>query len=212
MRAAGSASSARRRDERGSLAPAMPILALMLFLLGGLGIDGARLFNARSEALAYAEEAARAGAVHIDEDASFAQVDEPAARGAVEKYCATLRDRAVVDDCRFVRVSIGGRPGEPQRPFVVETHVRLTIDTTLLQIIDVDTLTTTADAKAQPEETTVLNGQTQSPGPIDSGTPITPTVPTSDPPTNSNTGNPSNTNSNTNSNTGSPTNGGGGGG
>ena len=50
----------RTRDERGSLAPAVPVIAMFLLLLGGLGVDGSRQLNARGQAVAFAEEAARA--------------------------------------------------------------------------------------------------------------------------------------------------------
>ena len=50
------------RGERGSVAPAIPIIAFTLLLLGGLVIDASRQLNERGLAVAYAEEAARAGA------------------------------------------------------------------------------------------------------------------------------------------------------
>ena len=83
--------SARRRDERGSFAPALPIIAMCLLLLGGLVIDASRQLNARGEAVAFAEEAARAGAQAVDVAADDFALDERAARERVRATARALR-------------------------------------------------------------------------------------------------------------------------
>ena len=50
---------------RGALSPAVAILAVMIFTLAGLVIDGGRQLGARSRAVGYAQEAARVGAAAI---------------------------------------------------------------------------------------------------------------------------------------------------
>ena len=52
-------------NQRGALSPAVAILAVMIFALAGLVIDGGRQLGARSRAVGYAQEAARAGAAAI---------------------------------------------------------------------------------------------------------------------------------------------------
>lgn len=144
--------SARRRvrDERGSLAPAVPIIAMALLLLGGLGIDGSRQLNARGEAVAFAEEAARAGAAGIDVTADQLVLDEALARDRVERFCAAVLAREQVTSCRFVRVDPVS-DDDPRR-LVVVTHVKLSIKATLLSMVGVNDLTASGDGRARPYE------------------------------------------------------------
>lgn len=58
--------SRRRRDERGSVMPFVVIVSLGIIMLAALVIDGGRQLNAKGRAIAYAQEAARAGAQAID--------------------------------------------------------------------------------------------------------------------------------------------------
>jgi Flp pilus assembly protein TadG len=139
------------RDERGSLAPAIPLIALVLLLLGGLGVDGSRQLNARGQAVAFAEEAARAGAQGVDIASDDLVLDPALARQRVEDYCQRVEQLGQVQTCRFVRIDPVS-DGDP-RPLVVVTEVRLRIRASLLGIIpSVDYLGASAQAKARPYE------------------------------------------------------------
>ncbi len=94
------------RGERGSIAPAVPVIAMFLLLLGGLVIDASRQLNARGEAVAFAEEAARAGAQGVDIAADDLVLDPALVRERVEAYCRRVLQLGQVTDCRMV--------GEPQ--------------------------------------------------------------------------------------------------
>jgi Flp pilus assembly protein TadG len=140
-----------QRDERGSLAPAVPVIAFMLLLLGGLGIDGSRQLNARGEAVAYAEEASRAGAQSVDvtaDDLTLLPTGDVKER--VDKYCAAILKQEAVTDCRFVRIE---RVSESDpRMLVVVTHVTMSIKPSLLGLVWQKNLTASAFARARPYE------------------------------------------------------------
>ena len=141
----------RRRDERGSLAPAVPIIAMFLLLLGGLVIDASRQLNARGEAVAFAEEAARAGAQGVDVAADDLALDNALVRERVTRYCDRVLQLGQVTSCRFVTVEPVS--GTDPRPLVVVTQVRTEIKTSLLGMIPgLDTLSATGDARARPYE------------------------------------------------------------
>lgn len=139
-----------RRDERGSIAPAVPIIAMFLLLLGGLGIDSSRQLNARGQATAYAEEAARAGAQGVDIAADDLVLDEALARDRVDRYCQRVETLGQVAECSFLRIEPVG-DGDARR-LVVVTRVATEIDTSLLGIVGVQTLTASAEARARPFE------------------------------------------------------------
>jgi len=139
------------RDERGSIAPAVPLIAMALLLLGGLGIDGSRQLNARGEAVAFAEEAARAGAQGIDVGASDLRLDRALAEERVRTYCARVEKLGQVESCEFV--GIEPVSADDPRELVVVTHVELEIQASLLAMIPgVDTLRASASARARPYE------------------------------------------------------------
>jgi len=140
----------RARDERGSLAPAVPMLAMMLLLLGGLGVDGSRQLNARGQAVAFAEEAARAGAQGVDIAADELVLDPSLARQRVDDYCAAVLKLGSVTSCEFVRIDPVS--ATDPRPLVVVTEVQLEIDASLLGMVGVRTLGASAEAKARPYE------------------------------------------------------------
>ncbi len=138
------------RDERGSIAPSVPIIAMALLLLGGLTIDGSRQLNARGEAVAFAEEAARAGAQGVDIDADELVLDEGQARQRVAQYCTRVLQLGQVTECRFVRVEEVS--GTDRRRLVVVTHVGTEIQTSLLGLVGKYTLSASGDARARPYE------------------------------------------------------------
>lgn len=140
----------RARDESGSLAPAVPIIAIMLLALGGLGIDGSRQLNARGQAVAFAEEASRAGAQGVDLTQEQLTLDPDLVRDRVRTYCDRVLQLGQVTECRFDRIEQS--TGNNSRPIVVVTSVKLDIQSTLLGIVGVRRLTASATAKARPYE------------------------------------------------------------
>jgi len=138
------------RDERGSIAPAVPFIAMALLLLGGLGIDGSRQLNARGEAVAFAEEAARAGAQGIDVAASQLTLDRALVEQRVDTYCARVEKLGQVESCEFVGISKVS--DDDPRELVVVAHVRLAIKPSLLGIVHPGDLTASATARARPYE------------------------------------------------------------
>jgi hypothetical protein len=140
----------RVRAERGSVAPAVPVIAMFLLLIGGLTIDASRQLNARGEAVAFAEEAARAGAQAVDLSEEDLVLDQALMRDRVNTYCTRVEQLGQVRSCRFVRVEPVG--GDDERPLVVVTRVETRIDTTLLGLVGVGHLDASGDARARPYE------------------------------------------------------------
>jgi hypothetical protein len=104
---------------RGALSPAVAILAVMIFTLAGLVIDGGRQLGARSRAVGYAQEAARVGAASIQLNTSEAKIDTAKAATAISAFCAqvTSNDPTVTacgptkltDDQVDIQVSINNK-------------------------------------------------------------------------------------------------------
>jgi Flp pilus assembly protein TadG len=137
-------------SDRGSIAPAAPILALILLLLGGLVLDASRQLNARGRAVAYAEEAARAGAGAIELGSIDLQLDEEEARARVQTYCGEVMDGGAVTQCYLVGFDAVSST-DPDR-LVVETRVELEIPATLLGLVGLTTLGASGDGRARPLE------------------------------------------------------------
>ncbi len=132
-----------RRDDRGSIAPLVPIVMFVLLLLGGLLVDGSRVLNSKGNAQAYAEEAARAGASAIlPTSASKLELDPVLAQARVAAYCRAIENTAhanvKVTYCNLTpdgaRFTVGqGCRGDPDpNDIVVHTKVVVQIDSTLL--------------------------------------------------------------------------------
>ena len=132
------------RGERGALTPAVLILAIMIFWLAGLVIDGARQLNARSRAIAYAQEAARAGASGIDLNQQKVEYDPVDVRERVDKYCA----KAKANDAT---VTICGLSKEPDAESLY-VNVEIKNPTSLLSMIGIKELTATGDGEAHAEQ------------------------------------------------------------
>ncbi|WP_020384791.1 TadE/TadG family type IV pilus assembly protein [Kribbella catacumbae] len=106
-------------NHRGALSPAVAILAVMIFTLAGLVIDGGRQLGAKSRAVGYAQEAARVGAATIQLNTSEAKIDTAKAGTAVAAFCAQVsqNDKAVqqcgttelTDEGLKVQVVIGNK-------------------------------------------------------------------------------------------------------
>lgn len=152
----------RRRwaGDTGSIAPLVPIMGLVMLMLGGVVIDGSRLLNARGRAVAYAEEAARAGAGAIVAGQSTLALDEDAVRARVVAYCASLRSDSELggslDECQLDDGDGDGgiELAEDGRRIVVRVRVSMRIATSLVGIVGLEQLTAQGVARARPFEGT----------------------------------------------------------
>ena len=146
----------RLRDDRGSIIPLVPILVLALLMLGGLIVDGTRDLNARAEAQAFAEEAARAGATAVNFTTGDLTLDQSLATSRVAAYCARVLDApgSAVSGCRLADQQFTDATNceGKTEPIVVNTVVTMRIHTTLLGITGLSALTSTGAAKARPYE------------------------------------------------------------
>jgi hypothetical protein len=115
----------------------------MLFLLVGLVVDSARQLDARSRAVAYAEEAARAGAQRIDLDLERAVVDVPEAQRAVAAFCDAVR----AADAAVVECGVTAAAGER-----VAVRVRLRTAAAMLSAVGVGPLQATGEGEAIPQQ------------------------------------------------------------
>ena len=129
----------RTRGEHGALTPAVLILAIMVFWLAGLVIDGARQLNARSRAIAYAQEAARAGASGIDLNVQDVTFDPVEVRKRVDQYCAAAK----ASDETLTECGLSKEPDEEN----LAVSVVLKNPTTFLAMLGIDDLTAKADAQ-----------------------------------------------------------------
>jgi hypothetical protein len=165
------------RSDAGAIAPAVPVLAFILLLLGGLVVDASRLLNARGRAVAYAEEAARAGASAIRPGQAVLALDEAVVEARVRAYCdAILGDpdqRGGVQECRYVPPLREVSSGDPRR-LVVRVFVRLEIPAALLGMVGVQTLTATGEGSARPYEGLDPRDVDSSPPPVDVPVPENP--------------------------------------
>jgi hypothetical protein len=130
---------------------------MALLLLGGLGIDGSRQLNARGEAVAFAEEAARAGAQGVDVAASDLRLDPALAEDRVNTYCERVEQLGQVESCRFVKIAPVS--DEDPRMLVVVTEVKLSIQASLLSMVGVRDLHASAIARARPYEGVTAPGK-----------------------------------------------------
>lgn len=167
----------RLRGDVGALAPAVPVFAFILLLLGGLVVDASRLLNARGRAIAYAEEAARAGASAIRAGQAGVQLDEAVVRARVQGYCdAILADpaqRGGVLECAYRPPLRRVGDGDP-RELVVVVFVRLEIPASLLGIVGVQTLGASGEGRARPYEGVDDLDVDSSPPPVDVAVPDAP--------------------------------------
>lgn len=127
--------------------PLIPVLALALLLIAGLVIDASRQLNARSQAVAYAEEAARAGAQGVRNELPLSLDREEASR-LVGDYCGRVLTQPAVTTCSLT----GFEPATegPPRPLVVVVRVETSIPATLLGMVGVTTLTAAGEGRAEP--------------------------------------------------------------
>jgi Flp pilus assembly protein TadG len=146
-----------RRADDGSITPLVPILVLAFLMLGGLVIDGSRDLNARSDAQAYAEEAARAGAGAVDLTSDVLALDQTDVENNVRDYCDTVTSQnSQVQSCKLDTakgpdgITTATTCDGKSAPIVVNTVVTIQIRTTLLGIVGFQDLSSTVHAKARP--------------------------------------------------------------
>ena len=169
--------SRRLRGDAGALAPAVPVLAFVLLLLGGLVIDASRLLNARGRAMAYAEEAARAGAGAIRPGQAVLELDQDTVRARVDDYCqAILADadqNGGVLECEL-RPPLQPVSDTDPRLLRVRVFVRLEIPASLLGIVGVQVLGASGEGQARPFEGVDPRDVDSSPPPVDLPLPVDP--------------------------------------
>ncbi|MGH1565703.1 pilus assembly protein TadG-related protein [Mumia sp. DW29H23] len=130
------------------MAPFVVIVSVGLLLLAGLVIDGGRQLNAKGIAIAYAQEAARAGAQAVNvADPSLGLLDSDAL-SAARNYCV----QAQAGDATLVRCHAEIRDvtinGARTRAVEVETEVSRTA--IIIGMIGRETLTASGIAQARP--------------------------------------------------------------
>jgi Flp pilus assembly protein TadG len=138
----------KRRDETGSITPFVIIVSLAIILLAALVVDGGRQLNAKGRAIAYAQEAARAGAQGINvADPRLDLVPELALKAARE-YCqqAMAADQQLVT-CR-AEITTVDDPSGAFKAVAVSTQVR--IRAILLGMIRKSVLNASGEALARP--------------------------------------------------------------
>jgi hypothetical protein len=136
-------SNHRRTIGRGALSPAVAILAVMIFTLAGLVIDGGRQLGARSRAVGYAQEAARVGAASIQLNTAEAKIDTAKAATAIAAFCAQVSSNdPAVTSCAPTKLT------EEQ----VDIKVGLDNKTTFLGLIGKTNLKASGIGTAHPEQ------------------------------------------------------------
>lgn len=140
--------SPRDRDESGSITPFVVIVSLGILMLAGLVIDGGRQLNAKGIAVAYAQEAARAGSQAVDVADPSLDLLPDKALGAAAEYC----DQAMAADAHLVRcvpnMTTVNDPGGTYTAVEVETSVE--IDAILLSMVGRHELHSGGNAVARP--------------------------------------------------------------
>jgi Flp pilus assembly protein TadG len=134
---AGTPGRIRSRSDQGATSVIVVLLATALFALGGLVFDGGRAITGRQRAANEAEQAARAGADAVSLDTLRGDgalvLDSVRARAAAESYLAATGDTG--------RVEV--------TPTSVTVRVDVVVDTAILGIVGVNTLTVSNTASAR---------------------------------------------------------------
>lgn len=137
-----------QRTETGAITPFILIVSIGILMLGGLVVDGGRQLNARGLAVAYAQEAARAGAQAIDVTSPTLDVLEGRAVDSANNFCASARaaDPTLIQ-CR-ASVTTETTDGKTFR--LVQVDTRVEIDTIVLGMIGMQRLDAEGGALARP--------------------------------------------------------------
>ena len=136
------------RDSAGSITPFVLIVTIALLALGGLVVDGGRQLNAKSRAVAYAQEAARAGAQAINLENEVELVDAANASRVIEDYCTVARrNDPRLSVCESRTVSAPDRQGLVESIGVV---TEVTTDPILLNMFGRGQMRSSGAAVARP--------------------------------------------------------------
>ncbi len=160
-----------RLGERGSITPFVVIVSLGILLLAALVVDGGRQLNAKGRAIAYAQEAARAGSQAVDVTDPELDLVPARALAAARAYCDRARS---VDDqlgrCEPRITTVNDEAGD-FLAVQVSTHVQA--DAILLGMIGQHVLDATGDALARPVSgiSEADSGKVSTVGPPDVGEP-----------------------------------------
>lgn len=131
----------RGKGERGSVTLMLMVLFLALIALAGIVIDGGAKLDQAENANAIAQEAARAGAGHVDRANAYANgsftVDQAQAIAAAQQYLASAGYRCPVQ-CRVWAPT----------PGTIRVTVTVTSPTRVLSIIGIDSMTSPGSATA----------------------------------------------------------------
>ena len=138
----------KARDERGSITPFVVIVSLAILMLAALVIDGGRQLNAKGRAIAYAQEAARAGAQAIDVTDPRLDLVPNLAMTAARDYC----EKAKALDVQLVKCQVGlKRINDPAGDFTAVTvSTQIDMKAVLLGLIGRQTLQAKGEALARP--------------------------------------------------------------
>lgn len=165
------------RGDAGALAPLVPILGFVLLLLGGLVIDASRLLNARGRAVAYAEEAARAGAGAIEPGQAILELDEAQVQIRVAAYCSAIRadveQNGGVTTCQY-EGPLQPVSGTDGRLLIVRVSVSLEMPASLLGIVGVQTLRASGVGNSRPYEGVDQRDVDSSAPPVEVPVPVNP--------------------------------------
>ena len=168
----------RPSGDAGTIAPLVPIFGFVLLLLGGLVIDASRLLNARGRAVAYAEEAARAGAGAIEPEQAVLKLNEAEVKDRVTAYCTAIRQDAEqnggVTNCDYIALRTVSDTDD--RQLVVQVYVALEIPASLLGIVGVQRLTASGRGSARPFEGVDSQDVDSPPGDVEVAVPVDPPV------------------------------------
>jgi Flp pilus assembly protein TadG len=131
------------RDDDGAITLMVTVMAVAFLALAGLVFDGARALHARGRAVAYAEEAARAGAqAGIDRTSAELSLVPPVAKAAALRYCADAQAAGattlVCDPAQIVVTND-----------CVTVHASMTIPTGLLGLVGINSLPAQGVGRAQ---------------------------------------------------------------
>ncbi|GAA1672574.1 hypothetical protein GCM10009745_14190 [Kribbella yunnanensis] len=141
----------------GALSPAVAILAVMIFTLAGLVIDGGRQLGARSRAVGYAQEAARVGAATIQLNTAEAKIDTAKAAIAIADFCAQVSSNdPTVTSCAPTKLTTDQ----------VDIAVGIANKTTFLGLIGKSTLKSTGTGTAHAEQGVLENDDSPTIPPI----------------------------------------------
>ncbi|MGH3425769.1 MAG: Tad domain-containing protein, partial [Nocardioidaceae bacterium] len=134
---------------RGSITPFVLIVSIGFLLLAALVIDGSRQLNSKGRAVAYAQEAARAGAQGIDVNDRRLFLKPQLAVSIADKYC----DRASAKDPQLVSCSAYTERKTDQygAPYVlIGVRTKVEINAIMLSMFGTQTLSSSAEAAARP--------------------------------------------------------------